>query len=322
MSSPVSADIVVASPREELDQTLALVLGGIAAVGSLGALIAAFIVVLALRHGLKPLQDVAGRVSSIDEKSLGWRFATEGMPIEMLPICECLNDLLARLEQSFERERRFSSDLAHELRTPVAELKALAEVAVRWPHRASPRDYEQVLAISERMQSLLESLLALARWEAGSQGSVREEVVVSQIVEEAWKPFAERAGEKRLVVEWRIRSEAVLTTNPRMLDLILQNLFSNAVEYTPEGGVVRIEAGHGPSGLFELSISNSTVDLSPDVVPHLFERFWRLDLARTDSAHIGIGLSLARACAEAVSLELTASLDGELLSFSLRATEA
>ena len=128
----------MASVRRELDRTLATLQLVLAGSGLLLLAATALVVPRVLRRELKPLQSLAAEAARIDAASLSARFATEGLPGELAPIAARLNELLARLEDSFERERRFSSDVAHEFRTPVAELRSLAELAIKLPDTRAP----------------------------------------------------------------------------------------------------------------------------------------------------------------------------------------
>ena len=130
--------------------------------------------------------------------TLSARFATEGLPGELAPIAARLNELLARLEDSFERERRFSSDVAHEFRTPVAELRSLAELAIKLPDtRAADADHE-TLAIALHLESILTHLLALARGEAGGLPVQRERVELAALLQNVCDPFREKARAREL----------------------------------------------------------------------------------------------------------------------------
>jgi two-component system sensor histidine kinase QseC len=112
---------------------------------------------------LRPLSSLAKRAETIHASSLQLRFPTDNIPVELLPIAQRLNDLLARLEASFAREQRFSADVAHELRTPIAELRTLAEVALKWPDDVNQAALKEALNIALQMESVATGLMALAR---------------------------------------------------------------------------------------------------------------------------------------------------------------
>ena len=308
-SSLPEAILVVASVRRELDRTLATLQLVLAGSGLLLLAATALVVPRVLRRELKPLQTLAAEAARIDAATLSARFATEGLPGELAPIAARLNELLARLEDSFERERRFSSDVAHEFRTPVAELRSLAELAIKLPDtRAADADHE-TLAIALHLESILTRLLALARGERGGLPVQRERVELAAFVRDVCDPFREKAAARELDFKVRAPASAQAETDPVLLRSILRNLVDNAVAYTPRGGAVEVEAA-ADNGRLTLRVVNTTDGLEERDLPHLFERFWRKDAARTADGHTGLGLSLARTFAAAIGCELSATLVG------------
>ncbi|HUI06816.1 MAG TPA: ATP-binding protein [Verrucomicrobiae bacterium] len=316
--------LVVARSLRDVTHTLGALTSALllaAAVVAMGMIV---IIRLVVRRGLIPLGDVADRAARIDASSLGQRFDTEPLPAELLPIGHRLNDLLARLEQSFERERRFTADAAHELRTPIAELRSLAEVALKWPegNETTMQAFHDTLEIARKMETIATGLLTLARCEAGKQTVSRETIHIKKLVDTVWQPLVGQAGRRQLRVAFDLPSEIRLTTDRALFGLLLANLFSNAVEYTPVAGEVCIRAEQR-DGLFTLSVANTVDDLGPDDLPHLFQRFWRKEASRTSSEHAGLGLALARAFAGLLGMKIRAELvlpDTLVLSLEAPAT--
>ena len=138
---------LVALDRSGMNESLASLLWGIAGVGIAAALASVTLIHFALKDGLRPLRRLGDQLADIDAQSLDGRFSSKELPAEISPVADRLNELMGRLEGSFERERRFSADLAHELRTPVAELRTMAEVALRWPDGKDPQEAEATLEI-------------------------------------------------------------------------------------------------------------------------------------------------------------------------------
>jgi signal transduction histidine kinase len=310
--APVGANVlkddvtlVVARPRGNLDERLHELGSALLLVG--GSMIAAtvLIVVIAVRGGLRPLRDLAEQAETIDATSLQRRFATDKTPAELLPIAERLNQLLARLEESFARERRFSSDVAHELRTPIAELRAATEVALKWPEDAETtrNTMQELLAIALQMESIVAGLLALARCEAGQLPIHSQPVSLAPLLREIWQPLSDKADARQVVFSAGVPEDACWLTDAVLLRAILANLLSNAVQYCPNSGSIHVSVEQG-----RLSISNTTDDLKLDDLPHLFERFWRKDPARSSNLHSGLGLPLARVYTAALGMELGAEL--------------
>ena len=303
VNRPVEVELVVATDREDLDETLLqlLGLGAGCAVLLLGATL--WVVPRVLRRGLQPLDRLGEQAARIDAGTLAARFPVAELPEELHPIGRRLNDLLARLEQSFERERRFSADLAHELRTPIAELRSLAECALKWPESRDAATDGEVLAIARHMQALTTSMLALARGERGQLAGPAEPVAAAALVQDTWRAFAARAEERRLRVEFALAPDAV-TADPVLLRSVLANLFDNAVDYTPESGIIRVTFEGGA-----FSVGNPAGNLELADVAKLFDPFWRKEAARSGGQHVGLGLSLSRTFAQAMGWTLAATLD-------------
>lgn len=313
--------IAVAVERAPLDATLRnllwLVVG--CAVALAGATL--WFVPRALRRGLQPLHQLGEHAAQIDARSLATRFPADGAPAELQPITVRLNDLLARLEASFERERRFSADLAHELRTPLAELRSHAECAVKWPDTRDQSTDRETLAIARQMEQMVAHMLALARGERGQLAMHAESVAVDEVVLRVWRSCAERAVARHVRV--RVTTGAArIEADPTLLGSIIANLCDNAISYTPSGGEIDVGV-ESADGRVALRITNTTTDLEPADVPRLFERFWRKETSRTGGTHLGLGLPIARTFAEAMGWTLTASSDApQRLTFTLASPPA
>jgi signal transduction histidine kinase len=303
--------VTVADDDIDLRTTLATLRATILAVfvASLAATVA--LVYSALRRGLLPLARMARDAQEIDVATLSRRFSSADLPTELAPIRDRLNDLLARLEQSFEREQRFNAAVAHELRTPIAELRTTAEVALRWPDAEDPaRVLGDVLAIAERMQRLVSALLMLRRVESGQEALVRSPVVLREVVEAAMQRHAACARERALTVSCAIPHDLTLDSHAELADVIADNWIANAIEYAPRDSEVAIGAStDGPR--FTLTVSNRAPELTTEDIEHLFEPFWRKDAARANGAHSGLGLTLTQTIARALDCEVRAVLDAD-----------
>jgi signal transduction histidine kinase len=298
------ASLAVARDRAPLDQALGGVVWALAAMGValLGAV--PLVVTRGVRRGLRPLAQVADEAARMDARALvadgsdaPARFSVAELPEELRPIGVRLNELLDRLAATFERERRFSADVAHELRTPVAELRNMAEVALRYPDDARP--FDDVLGVAIQMESLVTTLLALARCEAGRQPVSVEPVDVGRALADAWAPLEATARGKALQVAPAPDAGVVVQTDRFLLGAIVGNLLSNAVAYTPPGGQLSWQCSPG-----EIAVVNSNRSLTAEDLIHAFEPFWRKDAARSDGLHAGLGLSLAQAYARLLGAEL------------------
>jgi signal transduction histidine kinase len=315
-AAPVEAIIVVAADRANLDRTLRTLAAVLVAAGILTVAITVPLVRTALRRGHAPLELLASQAAAITADSLQSRFPVDSMPEELLPIATRLNDLLGRLETSFERERRFSADLAHELRTPLAELRSHAEVELEWPEVGGAEKHRETLNIALQMEAMVTRLLQMTRCEEGGMSIKLEAVALAPLIDEVWRPLAASAKEKQLAFEFIVPNDAVIQTDRTLFRSILVNLLSNAVQYTPPNGRGVV---HWDSDAGELTISNTASDLNAADLPHLFERLWRKDKSRTGQDHCGLGLALSRAFAHSLGFSLDAGLpDGRTLVMSLK----
>ena len=298
--------LVVASDASELNEdvwrlvTIALITGAVL----LGA--TCWLIPLALRRGLRPLERLGEQAAAIDSHSLATRFPISDLPRELRPIASRLNDLLGRIEESFERERRFSADLAHELRTPLAELRTLVECSQQWPETRDPGEHQEILAISGQMEGIVSHLLALARGEEGQLPVHLQPLPLDRLVQDRWARLAEKAAARGLVAELKLEPVQV-TADPALLQAILDNLMENAVEYSGAPGELRISVRTAGGGAV-FSLENPALNLAAEDLPRLFERFWRKEAARTGGVHVGLGLPLARVFAEAMGWRLGAAM--------------
>src|SRR5581483_8345084 len=256
--------IVVALDRASLNAHLRVFAVGAVSASIMmivgGALFAAF----SVRRALSSLSDLGQRVAAVDAMSLSSRFKCEHLPSELTPICTRLNDLLARLEAAFDRERRFSDDVAHELRTPVAELRALAQVSLTSEKKdgAELDSFHDALAISEQMEDIINGLLTIARCESGGQIIRREPVELLPLLHELWRPHSDHAVKRSLKMAFTIPSGLCALSDRALLRTIVSNLFSNAADYSPPGSVVGIAAMREGASV-KLTISNPPAGLTP-----------------------------------------------------------
>ena len=311
----LQARLVVASERENLDETLWELLGLSAGCGALLVGATLVIIPLVLRRGLRPLDRLGEETLRIDAASLATRLPSADLPAELRPIAARLNELLARLERSFERERRFSADLAHELRTPLAELRSLAECALKWPETRSPSTDRDTLAIALQMETLVTQMLALARGDQGQLAANLEPVAIEPLLREIWRPFAAGAAARNLGVTFGLEPVRA-PADPSLLRSILVNLCANAVEHTPPGGSIHL-ACTSAAGRATIEVSNTVAGLEPADVDRMFDRFWRKEAAR-GGPHLGLGLPLAQSFASAMGWALAARLEpADRLVFTL-----
>jgi signal transduction histidine kinase len=303
--------VLAAKGRAELDGALNVLALALGAAGlGIGVGIVA-VVRIALSRGLAPLDRLAADVRSIGAESLSRRLNVESLPAELRPTCAGLNELLDRLEAAFGRERRFTAAAAHELRTPIAELRSILEVALNRPRDS--KDYrraaEDALGITVQMQRMVGSLLMLARHESGQQrpelGAVDLGAVLSRVRDRYASDARARGGEIRIQTHGPLRAIA----NEDILELVLDNLLANAVQYAAPRPDIRCTVrASAHDGWEELDVCNTVAGVSATDIEHFFEPFWRQSAARSERSHLGLGLALARRCAESMGGRLTADL--------------
>jgi two-component system, OmpR family, heavy metal sensor histidine kinase CusS len=247
-----------------------------------------------VKTALRPLRHLAGDIAAVGINTLGNRLDLAGLPSEMVPVVLKLNDLLDRLKLSFERERCFTSDVAHELRTPLAGLRSTLEVALSrqrdWP--ACQESMSDCLDIARKMQELVDKLLDLARLDANQITLVEDTFSVAQLLEECWKPFAESACKRNIGFENQVSGEILCCTDKKYLAMAFTNLLENAADYTDTGGRIWIE-GRESQQHITLTFANTGCNLSDEQAGQVFDRFWRADASRSDTGvHCGLGLAL------------------------------
>lgn len=301
--------VAVAQDRSELNRIMTVLFSALLGIAAFMALGVVAVVSVGVRQGLSPLQRVADDAAKIDAESLDFRFSINGLPSELQPICLRLNDSLERLKKAFERERRFTADVAHELRTPIAELRSLADVALKWEgdRKTSLGYFTDARDIAQQMERIVTTLLSLARCQLGTMTVVCESITLDTLVDEAWNGHQQEAAKRHLAVTFDLPERLVLKTDRTMLYSIVSNLIANAVHYTRISGKVACKAIANSSGV-QFMVTNDIDSLSPDDLPHFFEAFWRKDDARTDSLHCGLGLTLVDAYATALGGKVEVSL--------------
>jgi len=257
------------------------------------------------RRALEQVDRIISEVREItDGRSLHRRLAEPRVKDEIGRLAETLNQMMTRLEQSFAALRRFTADASHELKTPLTVLRAGVERAITTPGlpQEALAPLEETLQEVKRMTELVDALLTLARADEGIAPLHREPVDLRAIVEETRETgelLAEEAGVK-MEVTTPPEPVIVAVDASRIRELIL-NLLTNAVKYTPSGGGVWMQLGES-DGRVTLTVADSGIGIAPGDLPHIFDRFWRADSARTrtgDRTGTGLGLAICKWIAEA-----------------------
>jgi signal transduction histidine kinase len=284
-----------------------LLLTASATVTVLSLLIATIIV----RKGLNPLNTIASEIATITEDNLTKRITVEHVPAELVSIKNRLNELMSRLEASFNRERQFNADVAHELRTPLAGIRSTIEVALT--RNRDENEYKAALydclQIAKNMESVVNNLLILARLETQQISFKTEMVQLSELIASCWGRISTKANERRISFENHIPPELTCQTDPDYLSMVLSNLLDNAVEYADQGGQIRTTARQINDSV-EITVSNTGCKLTAEQVSKVTDCFWRGDSSRSDAGiHCGLGLALVQRIVKALGGKFSIQLE-------------
>jgi signal transduction histidine kinase len=298
---------VIDQHNADLDRLLAVswVVLGITTVG------AAILGWFAAGRVLRPLRRISTTARTISAGNLHERLALTGPDDEFKQLGDTLDELLGRLESSFEAQRRFVANASHELRTPLTLERTLLQVALADPNATAQTlrsTCEELLHSQAEHEQLLEALLTLASSERGLEH--REGVELSTLAENVLAHLPPGAERLKLTIEASL-NRAPIAGDPALIRRLIANLIDNAVDYNiPEGRVeVRTEAH---AAYAELTVINTGPRIPSDELERLFEPFQRLTGSRTDaSGHHGLGLSIVRAIATAHAATITAEAQPE-----------
>jgi two-component system heavy metal sensor histidine kinase CusS len=283
------------SSRDEITADYRRSMGWTIVLGTLASTLAAALIA---RGGLRPLQHITRRARGISASQLHERIGSEVWPTELVELASAFDEMLERLEQSFEQLSQFSADLAHELRTPINNLMGEAEVALSRGRGAG--EYQRVLGSSleelGRLSRMIDSMLFLARAEKAesplqlARFEVHSEL---ELVREFYDALAEQRG-----VTLTCSGNASLRADPILFRRALGNLLSNALEYTSAGGKVSLLA-ETSAGAVLVRVEDTGSGVAPEHLPHLFDRFYRGDPARSGHPQgTGLGLAIVKSIVE------------------------
>ena len=284
----------------------------------LAALLTGFLGWVAVRRGLYPLQAMRSKAEGITAQKLDDRLDVESVPLELMDLAETLNAMLSRLEDSFRRLSDFSSDLAHELRTPVSNLLTQTQVTLSRPR--TPDDYRDVLVSNveefERLSRMIADMLFIAKADEGRIVPSREKIELERVAEDMIDFYRLIADEKGVSLS---RSGAAqVIGDPLMMRRAIGNLLSNAIRHSPSGEVVRIAIEPGDTGRIRIIVTNSGETIPPAHLPRLFDRFYRVDPSRHwQGTHSGLGLAIVKSIVEAHGGEVSVVSAAGKTSFAM-----
>jgi two-component system OmpR family sensor kinase len=291
-------------PREYLLDALLIVPLIIGAAG-----VGAFLI---LGRTQRQLSEITTEVAAItDGRSLHRRLALSDESTDFADLVTTLNAMISRLETSFAGLRRFTADASHELKTPLAVLRADVERAMM----ESGHQTERMIALEEalqevrRMTDLVESLLTLARADEGRFDLHREPVELGPLVQEVYETALILGEAQGVTVNLPFTADAIVMGDRTRLRQLFLNLVTNAIKYTPAGGKVELGVGRHPDNV-TFAVRDTGIGISAADFPHIFERFWRADRVRSrmsERGGFGLGLAISQWIAQAHGGTLTAS---------------
>jgi signal transduction histidine kinase len=253
------------------------------------------------RRVLQPVDQINAALRSITIGNLSRRLPSSSTGDELQRLAETCNEMLARLEDAVGRINRFTADASHELRSPVALIRTVAEYALRNPglDSASKEAFEEILAETVEAGRLLEDMLILARADAGYANVVFQPVELTELVADVCARLLPLAQAKDQTLAVDAGDKPAWTSGDRSsLRRLLSILLDNAIKYTPAKGRIRVELTAAPSRTV-LTVSDSGIGIPEDLLPRIFDRFVRADPSRGEVNGTGLGLSIAKWIADA-----------------------
>jgi two-component system sensor histidine kinase QseC len=304
--------VVTAEEIENLESLesrihIALLLGALATIVAM-LLIARY----SILRGLRPLDDLARELEGVNPEDPQARLNAGPLPSELRPVAASFSALLDRLLDALAREKRYARNVAHELRTPLAEMRLLADVGSSGQDpdviRTAIRDIGVTAAEMER---IVESLLALTRYEAGLESPQPEPIDLCAELRRQAVAMKAAADQRGLTIQLHLPGELWVHADSTLVRRLVANLLGNAIAHAPHGAIVAVLLN--PGG--ELRLVNPAPNLVASDVPRLAERFFRISTGNGGS-HAGLGLSLAAAIAKILQLRLVLTLrdDGCLVA--------
>jgi two-component system heavy metal sensor histidine kinase CusS len=283
-----------------------------------GILVTGFLGWFAARRGLAPVRNIAQVAKGISATRLGDRLPHESVPAELADLAASFNDMLHRLEDSFRRLSDFSSDLAHELRTPVSNL--MTETHVALSRSRSAEEYREILYSNleeyERLARMIADMLFLAKADNGLIVPHRENIDLATEVDELIGFYEALADEQGVRVS-RIGTGSI-SGDRLMLRRAISNLLSNAIRHTPRGGAIKAEIRDLGNDGIRIAVENPCEAIPPEHLPRLFDRFYQVDSCRQRGGEgAGLGLAITKSIVEAHGGTISVTAEHDTVRFEI-----
>jgi two-component system, OmpR family, heavy metal sensor histidine kinase CusS len=266
---------------------------------AMGLLLSAMVGYWIARRGIRPVEEIAATVRHIRSSTLNERVGTAGLPAELSLLASTFNDTLDRLEDAFARLARFSSDIAHELRTPINNVRGEVEVALS--KARPPEEYREVLgsALEEclRLSRMIDSLLFLARAEHPETQIHREPLDVAGELSAVREFYEAAASDAGVSLDLGVSPGVRAPLDRTLFQRAVGNLIENSLAHTSSGGHIRLEAVRR-NGTLRVSVADDGCGIPAEHLPRVFDRFHRVDAARSqNSGGTGLGLAIVKSVA-------------------------
>lgn len=272
----------------------------------------------AAAKGIQPVHELIRSASAISDANIETRLSLPPRKDELYELARTINDLLARIETSMIRQRQFTSDASHEIRTPLAAIRGTLEVLIR--RRREPGAYEEkikdIIGQVDRINELLEQLLHLARIESGAAIAHKENIQLSSLLGVLIEKWAKTAASKGITLANHVPAETVILADKLFMELIVDNLISNAIKYGKPNGHVRLAWDDSRKALL---VQDDGVGMSAGDLAQVFNRFYRADASRSSAIKgSGLGLSIVKKLCALQAIQLSVeSQPGLGTTFSL-----
>jgi signal transduction histidine kinase len=245
---------------------------------------------------LRPVTSMAAQAEAITVQSVEWQLDAPSVDDELGQLARAFNRLLNRLETALQLQRQFMADASHELRTPVSVIQTATEVTLGREDRENWEYREALLIVQEqsaRLSRTVEDMLVLARADAGGYGSARRPVYIDEIVADCARAASVVATVRHIALATDLEPDVAIHADDGLMRQLVTNLIDNAVRYTPAGGAVTV-AVRQEGAVATITVSDTGPGIAPTDRERVFERFVRLDPARSATPGAGLGLPIAR----------------------------
>ncbi len=263
---------------------------------------------------LRPVDEMTRAALRIESKHLDMRIAPPRSDNEIGRLAAALNEMIARLDRSFQQIERFTADASHELKTPLTAIRGEAEVALMSAQTpATQATLQSIIAETERLSSIVNNLLLLSRADADQVRLNQDPVALHEIVLTTFETLERLARRKNIALDFADMEEVTIPGDALWLQQLFTNLIHNAIHYTPEGGRVTLaltitKSGQPEAPFAQFSVEDTGPGIPAEHLPFLFDRFYRVDSGRSrDQGGSGLGLNIARWVAESHGGKITIS---------------